>query len=86
MPVVAGGVVDQDGGRAERGLQAGEGALELVDVAQVAGLKADFGTLPPQLLGERPTTLLVEVDEPDPRALGGEGADDLLADARMRRR
>ena len=59
----------------------GEGALELVDVAQVARLEADLSTLPPQLVGERPSALLVEVDEPGPRALGGEGADDLLADA-----
>jgi hypothetical protein len=62
--------------------EGGEGALQGVDLAQVAGLEADLGALPPHFVGERAAARGVDVDEADPRALGSEGAHDLGADPR----
>ena len=66
VPIVPGGVVHQHGRRAKYGLEGREGVLELVDVAKITGLKADFRALAAQLVRERPATLGVEVNEPGP--------------------
>ena len=82
VSVVAGGVVDEDGDRAECGLEVGERASELVDVAKVGFLEVDGGAGVREFCGESGAARLVEVDEADARVLVVEGADDLLADAR----
>jgi hypothetical protein len=82
MPVVAGGIIDEDHCRTERRFESGEGALQSVDIAQVAGLEVDLGALSLQLLRERAAPLRVDVDETDPGALCHERTDDLRSYAR----
>ena len=79
VPVVARGVVDQHLSRADALLECREGALQGIDVAQVARLEVHGRT---ELARQGCSLLGIEVHEAHARALPGEGADDVGTDAR----
>ena len=65
VPVVAGGIVDEDRRRANRGLEGGKSQLQGIDITQVARLEMDYGALSFQRAGERRAALHIDIDEAD---------------------
>lgn len=76
MTIVIGRIVDEDADRPERLTDLGDGGLEGRNVGDVAANEESADRI-----GQRLALVFEDVDEADFRALCGEGADDIGADA-----